>query len=93
MDWRLLGVSFLTVFLAEIGDKSQVAAIALSGSSAHPRNVFAGNVVALILASFLGILTGEGVAQVFPMRIVKASQTRWSKMVSSIMEIRITRVR
>ncbi len=72
MDWKLLGVSFLTVFLAEIGDKSQMAAIALSGSSAHPRSVFVGTVTALVLASFLGILAGEGVAQVFPTRIVKA---------------------
>ncbi len=72
MDWKLLGVSFLTVFLAEIGDKSQVAAIALGGSSAHPRSVFAGTVAALIFASFLGILAGEGVAQIFPTRIVKA---------------------
>ena len=72
MDWKLLGVSFLTVFLAEIGDKSQVAAIALGGSSAHPRSVFAGTVVALVLASFIGILVGEGVAEIFPTRIVKA---------------------
>ena len=33
MDWQLLGLSFITVFLAEIGDKSQLAAIALGGSS------------------------------------------------------------
>ena len=72
MNWQLLGISFLTVFLAEIGDKSQLAAIALGGSSAHPRMVFFGTVVALVLASFLGILVGEGVAQVFPTRLVKA---------------------
>jgi len=72
MDWQLLGISFLTVFLAEIGDKSQLAAIALGGSSAHPRSVFLGTVAALVLASFLGILAGEGVAQFFPTRIVKA---------------------
>ncbi|MFO5527167.1 MAG: TMEM165/GDT1 family protein, partial [Cuspidothrix sp.] len=31
MDWHLLGLSFVTVFLSELGDKSQLAAIALSG--------------------------------------------------------------
>ena len=30
MDWQLIGISFITVFLAEIGDKSQLAAIALA---------------------------------------------------------------
>ncbi len=33
MDWQLFGLSFITVFLAEIGDKSQLAAIALGSSS------------------------------------------------------------
>ena len=72
MDWQLLGLSFITVFVAEIGDKSQLAAIALGGSSKHPRAVFLGSTVALILASFLGVLVGGGVAQIFPEKLLKA---------------------
>ncbi len=71
MDWQLLGLSFITVFLAEIGDKSQLAAIALGGSMKSPRAVFLGSVAALLLASFLGVIAGEGVAQLFPDRILK----------------------
>ncbi|MBC6418309.1 MAG: TMEM165/GDT1 family protein, partial [Prochloron sp. SP5CPC1] len=40
MDWQLFGLSFITVFMAEIGDKSQLVAIALSGTSKSPRAVF-----------------------------------------------------
>ena len=72
MDWHLLGISFITVFLAEIGDKSQFAAIALSGSSKSPRAVFFGTVTALLLASLLGVLAGEGVSVLFPPRMLKA---------------------
>ena len=72
MDWQLLGLSFITVFLAEIGDKSQLAAIALSGSSRSPRAVFLGSVSALILASLVGVLIGEGAAQILPTRLLKA---------------------
>ncbi|HEY9637642.1 MAG TPA: TMEM165/GDT1 family protein [Coleofasciculaceae cyanobacterium] len=72
MDWQLLGLIFITVFLAEIGDKSQLAAIALGGSLKAPRAVFLGSVTALLLASFLGVLAGEGVAQVLPAHILKA---------------------
>ncbi len=72
MDWQLLGLSFITVFLAEIGDKSQLAAIALGGSSKSPRAVFLGSVAALLLASFLGVIAGEGVAQVLPTRLLKS---------------------
>jgi putative Ca2+/H+ antiporter (TMEM165/GDT1 family) len=66
MDWQLLGLSFITVFLAELGDKSQLAAIAIGGSSNSPRAVFFGSVCALLLASFLGVLAGEGVSQILP---------------------------
>ena len=73
MDWHLLGLSFITVFLAELGDKSQLAAIALSGANAKfPRAVFLGTIAALILASFLGVILGEGTAQILPAQSAKA---------------------
>jgi putative Ca2+/H+ antiporter (TMEM165/GDT1 family) len=71
MDWHLLGLSFITVFLSELGDKSQVAAIALSGNSASPRAVFLGTASALLLATFLGVIVGEGTAHLLPARLVK----------------------
>jgi putative Ca2+/H+ antiporter (TMEM165/GDT1 family) len=72
MDWKLLGLSFITVFLAEIGDKSQLVAIALSGSSKSPQAVLVGSIVALILASFLGVIVGVGVGQFMPVRLLKS---------------------
>ncbi|HEY9825369.1 MAG TPA: TMEM165/GDT1 family protein [Stenomitos sp.] len=72
MDWKLLGVSFLMVFIAELGDKSQLAAITLSGQSQNPKAIFLGSACALILASFLGVLVGGGFAQVLPTYLLKA---------------------
>jgi putative Ca2+/H+ antiporter (TMEM165/GDT1 family) len=71
MDWQLIGLSFVTVFVAEIGDKSQLAAIAISGSSNHPKAVFFGSVAALILASAIGVLAGGSVSVLFPAKILK----------------------
>ncbi len=77
MDWRLMGISFVTVFLAELGDKSQLAAIALSSNSNNsPKAVFLGTVAALALASFIGVVLGEGTAQLLP--------TKWTKIVAAI---------
>ena len=70
-DWNLLGVSFVTVFLSELGDKSQLAVIALGGSSSSPKAVFFGTAAALVLTSFLGVLLGEGTAQILPEQTVK----------------------
>lgn len=72
MDLNLLGLSFITVFLSELGDKSQLAAIALGGSSRHPRAVFFGTAGALLLTSLIGTLAGAGAAQFLPIRLVKA---------------------
>lgn len=71
MDWQLLGISFITVFLSELGDKSQVAAIALGSSCESPRAVFFGTASALLLASFLGVVVGQGTAEVLPASWVK----------------------
>ncbi|HBR00087.1 MULTISPECIES: TMEM165/GDT1 family protein [unclassified Roseofilum] len=72
MDWQLLSLSFAAVFLSELGDKSQVAAIALSGTSRSPRAVFVGTATALLLASFLGVMVGEGTAAILPTKLLKA---------------------
>ena len=71
MDWQILGLSFIAVFLSELGDKSQLAAIALGGSSKFPQAVFLGTACALILTSFLGVLLGQGMAEILPTNIVK----------------------
>ncbi|MGL5034940.1 MAG: TMEM165/GDT1 family protein [Microcystaceae cyanobacterium] len=72
MDWQLFSLSFITVFLAEIGDKSQLAAIALGGSAKSPKAVLLGSIVALVLASFLGVMAGGSLAQFLPAKILKA---------------------
>ena len=72
MDWQLLGISFITVFLSELGDKSQLAAIALGSSCNSPRAVFFGTASALVLASLIGVALGFSTAEVLPERLVKA---------------------
>ncbi len=73
MDWSLLGLSFVAVFLSELGDKSQVAAIALGGSSKFPKAVFLGTASALLVASLIGVLLGEGTATLLPSSVVKSA--------------------
>lgn len=72
MDWHLVGLSFVMVFISELGDKSQLAAIALSGSSKSLKAVFLGSSAALLLASLLGVLLGEGISQLLPLVWLKA---------------------
>lgn len=73
MDLQLLGLSFIAVFLSELGDKSQVAAIALSGTCKSPRAIFFATSLALVLASLIGVLVGQGIAEVLPTHWIKIS--------------------
>ncbi len=71
MDFQLLLISFTAVFISELGDKSQLAVIALGGSSSSPKAVFFGTVSALLLATLIGVLLGESTALLLPDKIVK----------------------
>lgn len=71
MDWKLFGVTFLTIFLAEMGDKTQLAAFNLTGSSQKPMIVFAAAASALIVVTGLGVLVGNLVAHYIPESTMK----------------------
>ena len=66
MDAPLLLSTFLTVFLAELGDKTQLATVAISGTSDRPLAVFLGSSAALILASLVGVLAGGSISNFIP---------------------------
>ncbi|WP_348227810.1 TMEM165/GDT1 family protein [Trichocoleus desertorum] len=63
--WQGLGVfcsTFVTIFLAELGDKTQVTTLLMSAESQSPWMVFAGAGLALITTSLLGVLVGRWLA-------------------------------
>jgi putative Ca2+/H+ antiporter (TMEM165/GDT1 family) len=66
MDLALLASTFVTVFLAELGDKTQLAIVTISGTSNRPGAVFAGSSLALVLASLLGAAAGGSLSAVIP---------------------------
>ena len=57
--WRVFFTVFMTVFLAEIGDKTQLATMLFSAEQpASKWIVFAGSASALVLAAGIGVLVG-----------------------------------
>ena len=72
MVLSLLLSTFLTVFIAELGDKTQLATLTISGTSNKPFAVFLGSSSALVFASLLGALTGGSISNFIPEAILKS---------------------
>lgn len=56
--WTVFSSTFLTIFLAEMGDKTQLVTLLMSAESQSPWLVFAGAAAALISTSLLGVAIG-----------------------------------
>tara|TARA_B100000700_G_scaffold279226_1_gene327988 strand:- start:12724 stop:13017 length:294 start_codon:yes stop_codon:yes gene_type:complete len=67
----LLFSTFITVFLAEMGDKTQLTTITLSSTTNKPLAVLMGSSIALILATLLGALAGGSIANLIPSFLLK----------------------
>ena len=66
MDWKIFGTAFLTLFLAELGDKTQLAVITMTASTESKVSVFLGASLALIVVTLLGVLLGGVLSQYVP---------------------------
>jgi len=63
--------TFSTVFLAELGDKTQLAALLLSAESGRPVIVFFGASLALICSSLVGVILGRWLARFIPAQLLE----------------------
>ena len=66
MNWRLFGLAFGTLFLAELGDKTQLAVFTLVSQYRQPVPIFLGASLALVAVTLIGALFGETVARYVP---------------------------
>ncbi len=66
MDLKIFGTAFLTLFLAELGDKTQLAIIVLTAKTESKLAVFLGASLALVLVSLLAVLFGGVLSQYVP---------------------------
>ncbi len=66
--WSTFLSTFITIFLAEMGDKTQLATLLLSAQSQSPWIVFLGAGTALIATSLVGVLLGRYLAKVLSPR-------------------------
>ena len=71
MDWKLILSTFGAIFLAELGDKTQLAAVTLAASTKQPWAIFIGASLGLVAVSAIGVAVGAGLAEVLPLGIIR----------------------
>ena len=71
MNWKVALTTFGLIFLAEMGDKTQLAAISMVAKTKAPWAVFLGAALALCLVSLLGVMFGEALTRYVPEEVLK----------------------
>jgi len=72
MDLKLFAMVFGTIFLAELGDKTQLATLLYASDANHSKlTVFAASASALVLTSALGVMAGALVSDFVSPRILR----------------------
>jgi putative Ca2+/H+ antiporter (TMEM165/GDT1 family) len=66
MEWKIFGTAFVTLLLAELGDKTQLAIITLTAKTDSKIAVFLGASLALVSVSLLAVLFGGLLTQFIP---------------------------
>ena len=71
MDWKLLATTFGAVFVAELGDKTQLATLSLASGKVSRLAVFIGSASALVCTSLIAVLAGEVISRYVPLQYLR----------------------
>lgn len=66
MSWNLFATTFAAIFLAELGDKTQIATFAMAGSASSRWVVFGAASLALVASSAVAVLAGGAIGRYVP---------------------------
>ncbi len=71
IDPKILFTVFLSVFLAELGDKTQLATFLFASTNKEKLSVFIGSSLALVLSSLMAVLVGGAIGKYFNQSTIK----------------------
>jgi putative Ca2+/H+ antiporter (TMEM165/GDT1 family) len=70
---RTVLYTFFLVFIAELGDKTQLATMLLSAKSNSIMSIFIGSSLALVCSSFIGVFAGAYITKYIPPHYIQNS--------------------
>ena len=71
LNVKLIASTFVMIFLAELGDKTQISTFALASNSRSMLSVFLGASAALVLTSLIAVVLGGVIGRFVPEKVIK----------------------
>lgn len=71
MNWKIFWLAFITIFLAEMADKTQLAVFSLVSKTKLPLAVFLGTLLAFAVATAIAVLFGDLVDKLVPANVFR----------------------
>lgn len=75
--WGVFGITFITFFLAEMGDKTQIATVALAASYGTPFIIVAGTTLGMLIADVPAVWIGDKLSEKIPVK--------WVRLISAVL--------
>jgi len=71
LDLKTIGISFAIIFLAELGDKTQLAIFSLATKSNKGLSTFIGSSLALLASTLIAVLLGGYIGKYLPENVMR----------------------
>lgn len=91
MDLKLFFSTFVLIFLAELGDKTQLAALAQSAGAKSPWSVFLGAAAALVLSTLVAVLVGANLEKLVNPKHIRLAAGILFLVFGTLLIIEVTR--
>ncbi|MDR4508068.1 MAG: TMEM165/GDT1 family protein [Candidatus Brocadiaceae bacterium] len=72
MDWKIFFTAFVSIFLAELGDKTQIASILLASKTHKPVAVFFGSMIAFAVVTLIAVAAGTVITKFISPSFIKS---------------------
>jgi putative Ca2+/H+ antiporter (TMEM165/GDT1 family) len=89
MDWKVFSATFVALFVAELGDKTQLATISMTSQTGKPVSVFLGGVAALALVTLIGVVFGSVLLELVPEEYLKKAAAALFVLIGVLMWFKV----
>jgi len=91
LEWKSALATFLVIFLAELGDKTQLMVMSLSARSKAPHMIFLGAAAALVASSLLAVVAGDSLLRHVPVRVIRLGTGAMFMIIGGMLVLRAVR--